>query len=705
MKILSMTATFGKLENQTLTLQPGLNVIQAPNEWGKSTWCAFMTAMLYGIDTGARSKKGSLAEKERYAPWSGLPMSGRMELSWNGRHITIERRAKGRIPMGDFSAYETDSGLPVPELTATTCGEILLGVERSVFQRAGFIALSDLPVSQDESLRRRLNALVTTGDESSAGDDLMQRLKNLKNSCRFNRSGLLPQAEEKRDALTHALEELRTVQAQVLSCKARQESLEAFSNQLENHTMALAYAAAEADRQKVSQAAVACDAAAARLQECESACRDLPPATDAAEKLKQLEQLQLRQAALQQEESTLPPPLAPAQVDFPSPVQAQADYHSYQRLEERKRKNGLFIGLYAAAAVLLLALLLVPQIRKFAVFIGAGIALGGIGILLLCALRTKKLRNQIEALFDRYPGLRPDKWLPQAQQLEDDRRSYEAQLTAFQARKTEFTQRQTLFQSQLSAFTQGVSPEALRRGYLEALAAHKALSQARQDYDRAVQRAEELRAMARSAPKPPQPDTLHYSAAETEQLAADTARELRQLHTRLGHNLGRMEALGSEENLCKQLEAVNKRIDSLTRSYNALDMAIRTLADASAQLQRRFAPRISGQAQDIFARLTGGRYSRLTLSEDLAVSTGADTETTLRPALWRSEGTVDQLYLSLRLAVARELTPQAPLILDDALARFDDTRMAAAMEVLKQEAENKQVILFSCQSREKEYMQ
>ena len=47
----SMTATFGKLEGQTLTFHPGLNVIPAPNEWGKSTWCAFLLAMLYGIDT------------------------------------------------------------------------------------------------------------------------------------------------------------------------------------------------------------------------------------------------------------------------------------------------------------------------------------------------------------------------------------------------------------------------------------------------------------------------------------------------------------------------------------------------------------------------------------------------------------------------------------------------------------------------------
>ena len=82
---------------------------------------------------------------------------------------------------------------------------------------------------------------------------------------------------------------------------------------------------------------------------------------------------------------------------------------------------------------------------------------------------------------------------------------------------------------------------------------------------------------------------------------------------------------------------------------------------------------------------------------------GAQGEDTLRSQQWRSDGTIDQLYLALRLAVAQELTPDAPLILDDALVRFDDDRLAAALGILKQESNTKQVILFTCQSREKEH--
>ena len=235
MRIYSMTATFGKLEHATLTLQPGLNIIEAPNEWGKSTWCAFLVAMLYGMDTRAKSTKTALADKDRYQPWTGTPMSGRIDLCWKGRDISIERSTKGRIPLGQFAAYETHSGLPVPELNAANCGQMLLGVERSVFLRAGFIRLKDMPVTQDEALRLRLNALVTTGDESGDGERLAAGLRELKNRCRYNKTGLLPQAESRQSELEAQLQELELLREQMKKLEIRQGEVADWAAKLENH--------------------------------------------------------------------------------------------------------------------------------------------------------------------------------------------------------------------------------------------------------------------------------------------------------------------------------------------------------------------------------------------------------------------------------------------------------------------------------------
>ena len=240
MIIRSMTATFGKLEGQTLTLTPGLNVITAPNEWGKSTWCAFLLAMLYGIDTRQRSRQGQLPDKERYRPWSGKPMSGSMDILWQGRAITIQRLSRGRTPMGQFSAFETDTGLPVEALTADNCGQRLLGVERSVYLRGGFLRGGDLPVSRDEALNQRLNQLVTTGDDSPAITGLENRLRELKNKCQYNKSGALPQA---RQALAQCRSQLQNHESLAVRRQAQADRAEALEGQLaalQRHSRALA---------------------------------------------------------------------------------------------------------------------------------------------------------------------------------------------------------------------------------------------------------------------------------------------------------------------------------------------------------------------------------------------------------------------------------------------------------------------------------
>ena len=91
MLIQCMSAVFGRLRNETLQLQDGLNIIEAPNETGKSTWCAFLTAMLYGINSRKRDKAGFIADKNRYAPWDGGSMSGRLECHADGADLTITR--------------------------------------------------------------------------------------------------------------------------------------------------------------------------------------------------------------------------------------------------------------------------------------------------------------------------------------------------------------------------------------------------------------------------------------------------------------------------------------------------------------------------------------------------------------------------------------------------------------------------------------
>ena len=697
MRIYSMTATFGKLEHETLKLEPGLNVIEAPNEWGKSTWCAFLIAMLYGLDTRERSKKGTIADKERFAPWSGSPMSGRIDLRWQGRDITIERRAKGPIPMGELIAYETATGVPVPELTAATCGQVLLGVERSVFTRSAFIRSSDMPVTEDEGLRSRLNALVTTGDDGCAAEELGRKLRDLKNKIRYNRSGLLPEAEAERGALKSKLEELDGLTAQVLQLRRQQAALDSRIKELEEHEMALAHAAAMDDQRKVEAAVEAEAQAALRLAEAEAGCKGLPDRAAAVSALERERQRQQRWEQIRAMERDLPPipemPEVPDAFRDMDPAdalwQAQRDETIYYELRRPVRSPWLIFLLLGIAAmgvgaVLAVLALLIPG-SCLAVL---GAALAVCGILFACKAGKEK-RGRLSkkmALERRYGSDDPDQWIAMAYGYRDSWENYRVEDRQAREAREALTQARDGLELETE---EGVDHEAV-------IAAWDLRAVRLQEWERSRDHLQVLRSMARPIPEVPVKDTMTETAQQTKLLLAEATQKAHTLQLRLGQCLGRMDLLGDRETLRRSLEASQRRIRELEKTFKALSYGLEALEASRLELQRRFAPRITRQAQNLFARLTGGRYDRLTMAQDLSIHAGAVGEDTLRGHLWRSEGTIDQLYLAVRLAVARELTPDAPLILDDALIRFDAQRMATAMKILAEEAATKQVVVFSC---------
>ena len=98
-------------------------------------------------------------------------------------------------------------------------------------------------------------------------------------------------------------------------------------------------------------------------------------------------------------------------------------------------------------------------------------------------------------------------------------------------------------------------------------------------------------------------------------------------------------------------------------------------------------------------------YQQICLTEQQQFEALAEERDGLQPrrALTLSQGTADQLYLAVRLAVCELVLPAeepCPLVLDDALANFDDGRCALALEALARLGEERQILLFTCHSRE-----
>ena len=128
-----------------------------------------------------------------------------------------------------------------------------------------------------------------------------------------------------------------------------------------------------------------------------------------------------------------------------------------------------------------------------------------------------------------------------------------------------------------------------------------------------------------------------------------------------------------------------------------------TLTDANTVLQNRFSPQLSRRTAEIFHELTEGRYTAAALDRSFHLTARPAGDPIDRDIQLLSAGAADQLYLSARLAICELVLPpekSIPIILDDALTNFDDERCAAALRWLKQAAAHRQILLFTCHSRE-----
>lgn len=208
MIVREMTASFGGLSGEKLALDPGLNIVTAPNESGKSTWAGFLRAMLYGVNTRERDRDGYLADKNRYQPWSGAPMSGELRLTWRGEDVVLRRFAQKNNPFGGFEAVYEKSGDPVPGLTSAGAGETLTGVGREAYENSAFVGQGGAAVSGAPELEKRVAALATTGQEDVSCSEAEKKLRGWLNRRRHNRTGLIPQMEDELFAIERKLETL-----------------------------------------------------------------------------------------------------------------------------------------------------------------------------------------------------------------------------------------------------------------------------------------------------------------------------------------------------------------------------------------------------------------------------------------------------------------------------------------------------------------
>ena len=715
MDILHLTATFGRLEHQELALSPGLNVLYAPNETGKSTWGAFIRAMLYGLSTRER---GPLADKNRFAPWSGAAMQGRMDVSAaEGAYTLLRDTKRASSPMGEFSCTFTGTATPVDGITAQNAGEALLGVPREVFERSAFIGQNALAVDQDAELERRIAALITTGEEDTSYSQSYERLKKQLNRRKHNKTGLIPALEREIDDLQLSLRDLDAVEAQARQAQNALDKLEQQAAALRQQAAQWQALEQQSRAAEYAKAAQSADEAARRAALLEESAAGLPDGQGLALLEGQAAALQEDLAGLTQQRREA----EQARQTAESAREALAAHPLYPADETALRQRAdaiapekpptVLLPIFTAGIIVIagvLAFLFRADPLPFWIFTAMA-ALGIVTTTAAVTLRRRAIaerqkfaenqRAKLEAQIAEYLPLR----------AQEARLQAEARRLADIAGGAEESCRRRLaaLTAQVRRFEPGVQDlggaqvalAAARRRQTELAAARQQAREAAL-YRDALQKPEQSAAGA-SLTVP----TL--SKEDTAAALSDTLAQLATERSRFDTLTGRIRSLDRSSDLQDQLAQKQEQLSALREEYDAIALAMEALEQANTTLQNRFSPALGARAAEIFSAITAGRYDRVLLSRDFSLSAEPAGDPVGRSIRLLSQGTADQLYLAVRLAICDMVLPEekrVPLILDDALVSFDDDRLHAALDYLLAESEKRQILLFSCQKREMDYL-
>lgn len=713
MQIKYLAATFGRLENATLSLVPGLNVIEAPNEGGKSTWTAFLRVMLYGLNTRDRSPN---ADKRRYMPWSGSAMEGRMEALTSYGDVTILRRtARASSPMGAFSAVYTGTSDCVDALTAASCGEALLGVPQEVYERSAYIRQSGLAVDQSAALERRIAALITTGEEDTSYSDASDRLRRQLNRRQSNRStGLLPQLDQTIASLRGTLDEIAALEERLHQAADRRSQLLVQEEELRRQ-LSLHDAADRAQQLlQLQRAKAALDQAQVEVDTMRRDVDGLPP-------LEELESLRGAMDALEALDRAAAGARQRAQTAARQLEEAEAALAAHPlsgHTPEEAARLPLDGGDRPRLAPLAPCLALLAGIAFAAVILMRGswpAALGGglgmfVLLMLFCVALPLRRRQAAWDAADAERRRQRQEQLASYTILYKEAASARASSQAAQAACGAVTAGQEAdlakLLAQVRSFHSAADLPSARRAVEDGIARRTALDRALRAAESEQMRWELLSRGAPAAPADPVERPVVCRQQLQEELSGVTAL-LQKLQRQIHIDQGRVQALGDPVQLQAELRQQEDRRADLQREYDALTLAMEALSGANAALQSRFSPALGEKSAKIFTRLTQGKYNKVLLSREMTPSAQEAGQILPREAALLSQGASDQLYLAVRLAICDTVLPPqqgAPILLDDALVSFDDSRMACALDYLVELARERQILLFTCQHREAAYL-
>lgn len=655
---------FGQYRNRQIVFSEGLNVIYGHNESGKTTLMKFIEGVLYGFYKPAQRRQYT-ADYEKYRPWDGGSYGGTLVYETEGQYVAVYR---------DFEKDE------VWMWDVTTKEDLTKELPYNEFYRQWEPAARDFKISA-AAFRNTISIVQgkASADLSQVGGELQESLLNLTSSG------------DEEISVRHSLSSLRQQWEQIGSESQEKNSL---LGELSIREEALKARLRESGEARVRQERI--------YQELSQLPEDVEDAEDA---------FMLLERAGTPEQKAHMERLSKEETELIAKERRQeqtrtCDQKQYQALLGLQKDVELGRERLAEAELLVKERTVEPAEQAdsvpdtlpeapsypIGVWRNAGLILCVLGVglgvwlspfcLILCA-------GGAGLLF--YAFRKYQEQERQRLQAEREQRAKEEEKRLAHGRA------EALYQDALQQKKQREISLAAAQERLQKTLSRLSVSSV-EEYEGIMQ--EQIK---REASKHRLTELREERTRWACLYASGILRDRRALLQKRLQELGKQEEDRAE--LREEMAQVARQKERLVMERDSLQAAAAAIESLSQEVRREYAPILTEKIKKTVENITAGRYNTIDVSNAEGIrAAGADGKDLPLDRL--SAGTGDQIYFAVRLGMIDLLSPDVrlPLILDDAFARYDEERLRKILDLLCQEASSRQILIFSCQTREKEML-
>ena len=196
---------FGKLSNFNHEFSSGLNVINEPNGFGKTTFASFIKAMFYGLESTAK-RTTALTDRKKYFPWQGGQYGGNIEFEIDGKKYRIERFFGLKEQEDTFKLYDLSTNLESTDYTEKI-GEEIFKINKEAYERSTYVPGQNIGIKMNDSLNAKLGNILEGENDVNTSEIAIKNLEEaMKVYKKTGERGLINENKEKISNLERKIE-------------------------------------------------------------------------------------------------------------------------------------------------------------------------------------------------------------------------------------------------------------------------------------------------------------------------------------------------------------------------------------------------------------------------------------------------------------------------------------------------------------------